>query len=153
MTTALYDRRTRTLGADTQNTTSDGSTIVRVSKIEKLKNGWYFLGSGHLYTIDESRMWAEKKWSPDHMPTFELFLGDTEEYGFACLAIDPKTNDVWYIDNELTPIKVMDDVIGVGSGSSWAVAQVEAGKPMIEALRYAASKDSGTSGPFEVIQI
>lgn len=152
MTTALYDRRTRTLGADTQDTTSDGS-ILRVHKIWQLKNGWYFLGSGHMHSIVVARQWAERKWDEDWEPTWELFLTDPTEYGFACLVIDPKRDIVWFIDNELSPDEIMDEVAGVGTGAAWGVAALESGATMMEALERAAKHDPNSSAPFEVIEL
>ena len=152
MTTALYDKRTKTFGADTQNTTSD-DVITRVHKIVKLKNGWYFIGAGHTYTIDQARLWAEKKFRLSEEPAWDLFLTDQKEYGFSCIAVDPKTNIVWYIDNELAPEKLLDEVVGVGSGASWGIAALLAGAPMRKALEIAADHDPYSSAPFEVLEL
>ena len=152
MTTALYDRRTRTLGADTQNTTSDNQ-ITRVQKIVKMKNGWYFMGAGHSYTIDQARLWAEKKFALSQEPDWALFQMDPKEYDFSILAIDPKTNTVWHLDSELAPNKLLDLVVGIGSGAGHGVGALLGGASMKKALEIAADHDPYTSAPFEVVEL
>ena len=152
MTTCLFDRRTKTIGADTQNTTPDGS-IVRVQKLERLTNGWYFLGSGHCYTIGLARGWAAKGFDSKHTPDWTTFLEDTDEYGFCCIAIDPKEWVVYMLDNEMVPNILMDDYVGCGSGSAYAIGAMDHGATVAEALAIAAARDPSTSAPFEVKQL
>jgi hypothetical protein len=152
MTTALYDKRTHTLGADTQNTTSDNA-ITHVQKIVLMKNGWYFVGAGHSYTIDQARLWAEKKFALKEEPAWDLFLAEPDKYEFSALAIDPSTDEVWYLDGELAPIVILDLVVGIGSGSSYGVGALLAGATMEKALVIAADHDPFTSAPFEVLKI
>lgn len=149
MTTCLFDRRTKTIGADTQNTTPDGS-IVRVQKVEKLSNGWYFLGSGHCYTIGLARAWAIDSFQPALAPDWSIFLEDPDEYGFCCIAIEPKTWKVWMLDNEMVPNLLLDEYVGCGSGAAYALGAMDKGATVAEALEIAAARDPSTSAPFEV---
>jgi len=152
VTTCLYNRKTREVGADTQNTTPDGMK-TRVSKIEELKNGWFFLGSGHNYTIGVCRAWAAKGFKQEDTPDWSLFLEDVDEYGFAVVCVDPKTNDVYMLDNEMVPFKILDDICGVGSGAAYGIGALLAGSSMERALEIAAACDGATSAPFEVKKI
>lgn len=152
MTTALYDRRTKTLGADTQNTDGSG-TIYRVAKIEKLKTGWYFLGSGNCYTIGLCRQWAEDSFKEASRPDFALFLEDKDEYGFSCLAISPDGASVWLVDDEMSPMPIEDEYVGIGSGSAYAIGALDAGASVEQALAIAANRDPSTSAPFNILRI
>ena len=58
MTTIVVDLRIGVIAADTQNT-DRANTAYRCSKIERLSDGRYFVGSGHLLTIGKARRWAE----------------------------------------------------------------------------------------------
>lgn len=152
MTTCLFDRRTKTIGADTQNTTPDGS-IVRTRKVEQLTNGWYFLGSGHCYTIGLVRAWASASFLASKTPDWSTFLEDPDEYGFTCIAVDPKTWTVYMVDNEMVPNVLLDDYVGCGSGAAFALGAMDKGATIEEALRIAANRDPSTSAPFEVKQL
>lgn len=151
MTTCLFDRRTMEVGADTQNTTPGGA-IVRCHKIEKLKNGWWFLGSGHNYGIGLARTWAETSWDVKKTPDWTWIMED-DDYGMECLVIDVINNKVWLLDSELVPILLSDPVCGVGSGAGFALGAMDAGADMQTALTIAADRDPSTSAPFEVIKI
>lgn len=152
MTTCLYSRITKEIGADTQNTTPD-QAIVRVHKLELLKNGWYFMGSGHNFTIGQCRAWAATSWDAKSTPDWTTFLEDRDEYGFACIVINPINWDVYMIDNEMIPFKMLDDVGGVGSGAAYGIGALLHGSTILEALEIAASRDPSTSAPFEVTKI
>jgi hypothetical protein len=152
MTCCVFNRTTKEIGADTQNTT-DGSTITRVRKIEILPNGWWFLGSGHAFTIAQCRKWASASFDPEETPDWDLYLEDTDEFAFGCLAIDPITWKVRLLDGELVPTELTDGVVGVGSGSAWAIAALEAGATMTRALEIAGEHDAFTSAPYEVMII
>lgn len=153
MTTAVYNRKTREVGADTQNT-AGGANVSRVkTKIEVLANGLVFLGSGHSLTIGQCRQWAAKGLATKDTPDWETYLSDPTEYGFECLVIDPKTWKVWLIDAEMVPIEIEDDFYGVGSGAAYAIGALMAGASMRKALKIAGERDAFTSGPYEVKQI
>lgn len=153
MTTCIYDRQSRIIGADTQNTTPSGG-IVRVGKIEFLEPiGYYFLGSGHCYTIGQCRLWAESGFAADRAPDWDILLSDPDEYGFSCVVIDPLTNRVWLIDDEMVPNLVTDRFVAVGSGADCALGALDAGATVQQALEIAAARDPNTSGPFHVREI
>lgn len=149
MTTAIYDKRTKTIGADTQNTSS-ASEIYRSTKIEVLKNKGYFLGSGHSYGIGLAKKWAEAGFKEDKRPDFTIFLEDPDTYSFACLVIHSSGDYVWRIDDEMTPILISDEYAGVGSGAAYAIGALDAGADVITALQIAANRDPSTSGPFDI---
>lgn len=151
MTTILLNRNTKEIGADTQNTKSDYS-ITRVCKIERLSNGWYFLGSGHNAGISLARGWAASGFV-DEPPDWSNYLEHADDWAFDCIAIDPVSLDVYLIDDELVPYKTPDRVIGVGSGAAYGIGALLAGSTMLEALRISAERDAYTSAPFEVITL
>lgn len=148
MTTCIYDRRTRTVGADSQNTAKDGS-IYRSSKIVELATGW-FMGSGHCFTISQIEEWAKHSFNEDMRPDFSTFLSDTDEYGFSCIFVAKGTYNVYIIDDEMTPVKVLDEYVAVGSGAAYALGAMDAGMAVSKALEIAAARDPSTSAPFEV---
>lgn len=152
MTTIVYDRRTKTIGADTQNTSS-ADEIYRSTKIEKLSNGGYFLGSGHSYGIGLAKRWANDGFKEAKRPDFSIFLSDTDMYGFTCLWVHPNGEEVWRVDDEMTPIFITDEYTAIGSGGAYALGALDAGATVVEALRIAAARDPSTSAPFEILKI
>lgn len=151
MTTCLFNRTTMEVGADTQNTTPGGAK-VRVHKIEKLKNGWWFMGSGHCYGIALARTWASKGWDEKSTPDWGTVMED-EDYGMDCLVIDVINSTVYLLDVELVPNIISDEICGVGSGAAYGIGALRMGATMTQALEIAADYDSATSAPFEVIKI
>jgi hypothetical protein len=147
MTTLLYDRRTKTIGVDSKNT-DDSSQVFLTNKIERLENGSYFLGSGHLYTIGKAKRWAETGFDEEDRPEFgELFTENAEDFGFSCIVISEDGDTVTIIDNEMEPYEVLDDVIGTGSGGGYAKAARLGGATMEQAVEIAISIDSNSGGP------
>lgn len=146
MTTCIYDRRKKLAVADTQNT-DGGGTIWRVDKVEVLPNGWLFLGSGHTYTINQCRAWAQAEWDEDERPDFTMFLEDPGEYGFGCVAVTPE-GTVWMVDEEMSPMVVLDEYVAVGSGAGYALGAMDAGADAMKALKIAAARDPSTSAPY-----
>lgn len=151
MTTIVYDRRTRTIAADTQNTAKDG-TIFRTHKIERLKNGW-FLGSGHCLTIGQCRRWAEKNFAESARPDFGVFLSDIDEYGFSCLWVSEDGSRVVLVDDEMEPIELQDNYMGVGSGASYAIGAMDAGATAEQAVAIACKRDGNSSEPVTLVRI
>lgn len=152
MTTIVYDRRTKTIVADTQNTDSSGA-IFRTPKIEKLSNGGYFLGSGHCLPIGLARRWAETNFAETHRPDFTAVFDKPDEFGFSCLVVSKDGNSVMLIDDETEPMVVLDAYMGVGSGCSYALGAMDAGATAQEAVAIASQRDCNTSGPFDVVEI
>jgi len=150
MTTCIYDRRNKMLGADTQNTTPDGA-IVRTGKIEKLANGFWFMGSGHCYTISLCRQWAASSFQDT--PDWSMFLDSDEDMGFSCLVVSKHGDKVWLIDDEMTVNEILDEVAAVGSGAAYALGAMDAGASMGTALEIAASRDPNTSAPMQMVRI
>ena len=152
MTTIVYDRRTKTVAADTQNTDDAGSKW-RVKKIETLPDGSVFLGSGHLYTIAQCKHWAEAGFDEDARPDFTYYLEDTDDRGFSCVCISADGEQVILIDGEMGPIEVIDDFVAIGSGAAYALGAMEAGADVVRAVEIACLRDPSTSAPIHTYTI
>lgn len=153
MTTILYDRPTKTLATDSRNTDSSGQVFM-CNKIEKLDNEWYFMGSGHCLTIDKVKQWARLHLHPDHRPDFEELFGEcAEDFGMSCLIISPDGNKVLLVDDEMTPVEVLDDIVAVGSGGPWARAARAAGATPERAVEIAIMYDGNSGGPVQTFTI
>lgn len=149
MTTIVVDLRHMVIAADTQNTDSAG-TAYRCRKIERLSDGRYFLGSGHLLSIGKARRWAEKNFAEKHRPNFgELFVDGAEEFAFSCAVIDRDCR-VTLIDNEMEPQPLTDSYFALGSGGAYALGAMDTGASAEDACRAACKRDLYTSEPVEV---
>lgn len=152
MTTIAIDLRTMVIAADTQNTDSAG-TAYRCNKIERLKDGRFFLGSGHLLSIGKARRWAEKKFAERYRPEWgEQFHERVDEFDFSCIVIG-LDGTVILIDNELEPQHVTDEYLAIGSGAAYAVGAMDAGATVEEAVKIACRRDCNTSEPVQVERI
>lgn len=147
MTTIAYHRPSKTIGVDSRNT--DGSGVVFMcDKIEHLKNGYVFLGAGHCYPMSKVKYWASTGFSNDARPEFdELFSESREDYSMSCLIISPDGEEVTLMDDEITPTKVLDDIVTIGSGGPYARAALRAGASMEEAINIAIEYDGNSGGP------
>lgn len=153
MTTVAYDRRTKTIGTDSKNTDAAGQVFL-VNKIERLTDGRFFLGSGHLLTIDQMKFWADQKFHPKQRPDFSQLMGeDKDDFSSSCIVISKDGNTVWIIDDEVTPFEVEDDIVTTGSGGSVARGALAAGATMEEAINIAIRYDSNSGGPVRVHKI
>lgn len=154
MTTLLYDRTIKTIGVDSRNTDSAGQAFT-CKKIEKLGNGNFFLGAGHLLTIGATQRWAETGFKEEDRPEYGVMF-DTDlrdDYTFSCLVISPDGERTWLIDDEMEPIEIFDDIIGLGSGGGYAAAARMAGASIEDAIDIAIKKDSNSGGPVVVYTI
>lgn len=153
MTVIAYDRKTRTIGADSRNTDSSGQ-VFTTSKIEVLPNGWYFLGSGHCLTIGKAREWAAAKFDKDSIPDFdELFVEGAEDFAMSCLVISPDGKKVILIDEEISPMLIHDKIVAVGSGGPYARGALEAGATMKKAIAIAIKCDGNCGGPIRTLTL
>lgn len=148
MTTLLYDRPTRTIGVDSRNTDSAAQAFT-CKKIEVMGNGNYFLGSGHLFTIAAAKRWAETGFDEEERPEFGVMFDSElrEDYGFSCLIISADGEHTWLFDDELEPIEIFDEIIGLGSGGCPARAARMAGATVAQAVEIAILCDSNSGGP------
>lgn len=153
MTTIAYDRRTKTIGADSRNT--DGSDqIFSINKIERLSDGrGFFLGSGHCYSIALAKAWADTGFDPKKFPDWTFLLENKDEYGLSCLIISSDGNKVILFDDELTPMVVEDDIITTGSGGIAAKAALMAGATMEQAIEIAIHCDNNSGLPVRTYRI
>ena len=152
MTTIVVDFRAGVIAADTQNTDRSGAAY-RCRKIERLTDGRYFLGSGHLLTIGKAKRWAEVNFAEDERPDFEeLFGACAEEFAFSCIVIALDGTAI-LIDDEMEPQPVCDDYLAIGSGSAYAVGAMDAGASAERAVLIACSRDLYTSAPVDIERI
>ena len=149
MTTIVVDLRIGVIAADTQNT-DRANTAYRCSKIERLSDGRYFVGSGHLLTIGKARRWAEAGFAEDKRPDFsELFGESASGYGFSCAVIGPDMRAT-LIDDEMEPQPIRDAYFALGSGGCYAIGAMDAGATPEEAVAVACKRDLYTSLPIDV---
>jgi hypothetical protein len=147
MTTIAYQRSTKTIGVDSKNTDSTGAVFL-VNKIERLTDGRFFLGSGHLLTINQMYRWADVNFLEDRRPDFSELVGENaDDYSSSCIIISKDGSIVSIIDDEMTPYVVEDDIITAGSGGSVARGALAAGATMEEAINIAIKYDSNSGGP------
>jgi 20S proteasome alpha/beta subunit len=138
------------IAADSRNTDSAGATF-KVRKIEKLRDGRWFLGSGHLYTIGLVRQWAETGFSEKKRPEFGvLFCDNADSFTFSCLVISADGKTAVLVDDEMHPQPVTDDLLAIGSGAAYAIGAMEAGLPPDAAVEVAIRHDGNTGGPVQI---
>jgi len=152
MTTCAYSRKSKTIAVDSRNT-DDGGSTYQCDKIERLSDGRYFLGAGHLLTIGMTKDWAESNFRSDAKPAYSEVLSDAEEYGFSCLIVSKDGDRVFLVDNETHPVEVLDDFLAVGSGAQYAVGAMLAGADVVQAVEIAISKDGNSGGPVRSVRI
>lgn len=153
MTCIIVDTQTRLVGLDSANTDSAGFQW-RTDKFEKLKDGRIFLGSGHNLTIRLAKKWAEAKFKePVPETLFNLILDHNEDsnYSFSCLILDPDSDVVLMLDEELVPMEVQGRYHAVGSGAAYAIGAARAGATMGDAVAIAVEYDQYCSEPVRVI--
>lgn len=152
MTTIVVDFRNGVIAADTQNT-DRSNTAYRCRKIERLKDGRFFLGSGHLLTIGKIKRWAEAKFAETARPDFsEMFGKRSEEFGFSCIVINRDGTAV-LVDDEMEPQPVFDQYLAIGSGGAYAIGALDAGADAKKAVEIACGRDLYTSAPVEIERI
>lgn len=153
MTTIVFSRKHGKIAADSRNTDSTGS-VVLTNKIELLKDGRYFLGSGHCLTIGKAKRWAEKNFTEKSRPEFGALFGDDKDnFAFSCLVISPDGKQAILIDDEMEPQDVLDDFLGVGTGAAYALGALEAGATPEDALAIAIARDGNSGGPIRVADL
>lgn len=146
MTTIVYCLHTKTIAADSRNTDGAGAKWL-VNKIEFLPDGSVFLGSGHLYTINQCKHWAKHGWKEEKRPDFTFFLEDTDDRDFACLHISKDGSEVVLIDGEMCPQPVINNFMAIGSGAAYALGALEAGASAEEAVKIACNHDGASCLP------
>lgn len=153
MTTIVFSRPHGMIAADSRNTDSSGA-VFKVSKIERLENGRWFLGSGHLYTIGLVRSWAESDFDEDERPDFGvLFAENADDFRFSCLVLSEDGRIAVLVDDEMQPQRVHDDYLAVGSGAAYALGALAAGAAPEEAVQIAIDYDGNSGGPVHVQEI
>lgn len=153
MTTIAFSRRDGMIAADSRNTDSAGA-VFSVAKIERLPDGRFFLGSGHLLTIGLARRWAERGFAEKHRPDFGvLFSDDPENFAFSCLVIAADGSSATLLDDEMEPQAVTDELLAVGSGAAYAIGAMLAGADPVRAVEIAIERDGNSGGPVQAVRL
>lgn len=146
MTTIAVDFRNQVIAADTQNT-DETNAIFRVHKIERLKDGRYFLGSGHNLMIDLAKKWAETHFDPKKAPDWP----DGPGLNFSAIVIEHVGGD-WeavLVDDEKVAFRIYDPFTAIGSGAAYAIGAMAAGADARTAVEIACRHDIYTSAPID----
>lgn len=134
------------LAADRQCTT--GTRRMRVkSKLRRLKNGGLAGGCGDAVMLmqfydwlddelDElPKSWAEHEDMVDEIEVLVAFPG----------------GEIFLYNGAGYPVELDEQCYAIGSGSDYALAQMEAGKSAAQAVEYAQTRDSGTGFGVETL--
>jgi len=146
MTAIVYDRRNKIIVADSQNT-DRGGVMFRTNKIEKLKDGRYFMGAGNCYTIGITKRWADTGFDEDERPEYGAIFHDPDEYTFSCIVVSKDGNTVILVDDEMQPMEVTDDYVAIGSGATYCLGALDAGADAYRAVEIACDRDGSVSRP------
>jgi hypothetical protein len=147
VTTLLVDRTIKAIAVDSKNTDESGQVFL-VDKIERLGNGDFFLGSGHLLGIAKCKRWANQGFAEKYRPEFgELFTDNSDDFGFSCIIVAKDFSKITMVDTEMEPYDVLDEIVGTGSGGGYAKAARLAGATMPMAVEIAIACDSNSGGP------
>jgi len=146
MTAIVYDRRNKIIVADSKNT-DRGGVMFRTNKIEKLKDGRYFMGAGNCYTIGITKRWADTGFDEDERPEYGAIFHDPDEYTFSCIVVSKDGNTVILVDDEMQPMEVTDDYVAIGSGATYCLGALDAGADAYRAVEIACDRDGSVSRP------
>ena len=146
MTAIVYYRRNKIIVADSQNT-DRGGVMFRTNKIEKLKDGRYFMGAGNCYTIGITKRWADTGFDEDERPEYGAIFHDPDEYTFSCIVVSKDGNTVILVDDEMQPMEVTDDYVAIGSGATYCLGALDAGADAYRAIEIACDRDGSVSRP------
>lgn len=128
--------------SDSQVTSSTGCK-ARVRKLIRLPDGGVFGGAGDVQAIMALREWA--------LAGFEG-KRPAKTVEAECLLAKPD-GSVWYLSGTGKPYELLDEFTAIGSGGSFAEGAMAFGATALEAVRIAADRDSGTSGPFQQMRV
>ena len=147
MTTIVISRKHRLIAVDSRNTDSS-SAVFLANKIDRLSDGRFFFGSGHLLTIGKAKRWAEARFSEGERPEFgELFTENADDFRFSCLVMSADGSDVTLIDDEMEPCEVLDEFLAIGTGAAYALGALRAGATPETAVTIAIDLDGNSGGP------
>lgn len=152
MTTIVVSLPHRQIATDSRNTDS-GAAVFKCRKIERLRDGRIFLGSGHLFTIAAARSWAEYGYNEKYRPkeSFEVLFGErADDFRFSCLIMKPDLTDIILLDDEMHPQPVFDEFLAIGSGGAYALGALKAGATPTRAIEIAIECDGASGGPVVV---
>jgi hypothetical protein len=151
MTTIVISRKHKQIAADSFNTDTAGMARL-VNKIEKLGNGWYFLGSGHLKPLGLIKRWVDGGGDWENAPDLEFVEGDPE-YAFTVAIVKPDMTEIRMIDEELEWYNINDEYTAIGSGSPYALGALDTGATPEAAVRAAIRRDQHSGEPLQLLQL
>jgi hypothetical protein len=128
--------------ADSQCTSSSGSK-TRVRKLARIPGLGVFGGAGDFLAVLTLRDWA--------IAGFEGKRPSKTSEAECLLVKDD--GSVWYLSGTGQPFEILDEFTAIGSGAGFAEGAMAYGASALEAVKIAADRDSGTSGPFQQMRI
>lgn len=140
MTTIAY--KAGQMVADSQCTGGGGSK-TRVRKLIRIPGVGVFGGAGDFLAVLTLRDWAIAGFEGKRPAK----TGDSE-----CL-LAREDGTIWYLAGTGQPFELMDKFTAIGSGAAFAEGAMAYGASALEAVRIAADRDSGTSGPFQLMEV
>lgn len=152
MTTIVASRKHKAIAADSFNTDSNGMARL-VNKIEKLKNGHYFLGSGHLRPLGLMKRWLDSNQDENLLPDLAFVEEDPDEFGFSIIVVSPDMTKIVMFDDELEWYECLDPYVAIGSGAQYAIGALDAGASPEEAVKISCGRDQNTGEPVHVLHL
>lgn len=128
--------------ADSQCTSSNGSK-ARVRKLVRIPGVGVFGGAGDFLAVLMLREWAANGFEGKRPAK----TADSE-----CL-LAREDGSIWYLAGSGPPFEILDKFTAIGSGAAFAEGAMAYGASALEAVRIAADRDSGTSGPFQQMEV
>lgn len=128
--------------ADSQCTSSGGS-VCRVRKLIRIPGVGVFGGAGDFIAVMALRDWAASGFEGKRPAK----TGEAE-----CL-LAKVDGTVWYLSGTGVPFEILDEFTAIGSGAGFAEGAMAYGASALDAVRIAADRDSGTSGPFQQMRV
>lgn len=138
MTTVAANRTS--MAADSQATGGDGSKMgcVKLHRVRSLIVG--FCGG-----LADGLRFVDALKDPDGLEYIDL------DDDFAALILS--SCGLWYYENSLHPIKVIDKFIAIGSGAGPAMGAMHMGADPRTAVKIAAKYDSYTGGRIRALEV
>lgn len=128
--------------ADSQCTGGNGSKC-RVRKLSRIPGVGVFGGAGDFLAVQALREWACNGFEGKRPPK----TSEAE-----CL-LAKEDGSLWYLSSSGRPFEILDKFTAIGSGAGYAEGAMAHGANALAAVRIAAERDSGTSGPFQQMRV
>lgn len=146
MTTAIWSGKHGQLGADKQ-----AATWMTVGKIFPIEGQGYLTGAGYYDDLVEVARWIGLGSNEDTKP--ELPEGEEREDNTGFIFVDLKGSAFWLTTPFLRMVPVTEQYFAVGSGAVPAMAALEAGATVRQALAIACKYDECTGSKYSIVDI